>query len=360
MTQENGGRAERTISKRLYTDRNFFDSLAQSLFAPSWQFLTADAHLKAAGQVLPITVLENFLDQPILLTRSSDDRINCLSNVCTHRGNLLVEGPCNTTSLRCRYHGRRFGLEGQFISAPGFEGAPHFPKAVDSLPHVPLKNWKTLLFAKVTNAAELFSFDELMAPIEERLGWLPLHEFIFDPATSRDYLVQANWALYCENYLEGLHIPYIHPDLANAIDTKNYATELFNFSSLQTAIASSPGESFTLLRHSPDYGKDIGAYYFFCFPNMMFNFYPWGLSINVVKPLSLERTRVSFLSYIWDEAKIACGAGAALDRVEREDEDIVEKVQQGIRSNFYQDGSYSPEWEQGVHHFHSLLKKFMP
>ena len=50
-----------------------------------------------------------------------------------------------------------------------------------------------------------------------------------------------------------------------------------------------------------------------------------------------------------------CGAGADLDRVEREDESVVECVQQGVRSRIYERGRYSPSREQGVHHFHRLL-----
>ena len=49
-----------------------------------------------------------------------------------------------------------------------------------------------------------------------RIGWLPLEEFVFEPSLSRDYLVQAHWALYCENYLEGFHIPFVHADLNTA------------------------------------------------------------------------------------------------------------------------------------------------
>jgi len=44
-----------------------------------------------------------------------------------------------------------------------------------------------------------------------------------------------------------------------------------------------------------------------------------------------------------------------LDRVEREDEAIVEAVQRGVRSRLYDRGRYSPTREQGVHHFHRLL-----
>jgi choline monooxygenase len=75
----------------------------------------------------------------------------------------------------------------------------------------------------------------------------------------------------------------------------------------------------------------------------------------VVRPLGVDRTKVSFLTYVWDETKLDAGAGAGLDRVEREDEAVVEAVQRGVRSRRYDRGRYSPTREQGVHHFHRLL-----
>ena len=87
----------------------------------------------------------------------------------------------------------------------------------------------------------------------------------------------------------------------------------------------------------------------------MFNFYPWGVSINIVIPLAVDRTRVRFLTYVWDAAKLDRGAGAELDRVEREDEAVVESIQRGARARLARRGRYSPAREQGVHHFHRLL-----
>ncbi|HVD51611.1 MAG TPA: SRPBCC family protein, partial [Candidatus Udaeobacter sp.] len=82
-------------------------------------------------------------------------------------------------------------------------------------------------------------------------------------------------------------------------------------------------------------------------------------SVNVVTPLAVDRTRVSFLPFVWDAAKRESGAGAGLDRVEREDEAVVESVQRGVRSRLYDRGRYSPAREGGVHHFHRLLAEFM-
>src|SRR5256714_11368188 len=91
----------------------------------------------------------------------------------------------------------------------------------------------------------------------------------------------------------------------------------------------------------------------------MFNFYPWGLSLNVVSPLSVGRTKVAFLSYVWVASLRESGVGAGLHRVEMEDEEVVESVQQGVRSRLYDRGRYSERREVGTHHFHELLADFM-
>jgi len=87
----------------------------------------------------------------------------------------------------------------------------------------------------------------------------------------------------------------------------------------------------------------------------MLNFYPWGLSVNVVQPQGPSRTRVVFRSYVGNAALLGGGAGGALHQVEMEDEAVVLTVQRGIRSRLYRHGRYSPSREQGVHHFHRLL-----
>ena len=89
----------------------------------------------------------------------------------------------------------------------------------------------------------------------------------------------------------------------------------------------------------------------------MLNFYPWGLSVNIIKPISPDKTKVSFISYVWDESKLQGGAGALLDKVEREDEFVVEGVHKGLKSNHYTTGRFSPTREKGVHHFHRLLSE---
>jgi len=276
--------------------------------------------VSVAGQVFPFTLLPGTLDEPLVLTRDADDRLHCLSNVCTHRGTLVVEGAGHLQQLRCRYHGRRFTLDGRFHSMPEFEGTKNFPSKADDLPAVSVARLERFLMVALAPA---MPFDDVAASVRARLAGLPFADLVYDATATRDYLVEANWALYVDNYLEGFHILYVHSSLATTLDYGAYAVELERYAVLQLGIAK-PGErAFTLPAGHRDAQRSVAAYYFWLFPTTMFNVYPWGVSVNVVTPLAVDRTRVSFLPFVWDENARADGAGSGLDRGEREDEAIV-------------------------------------
>jgi len=350
-------RKAETIDTCVYTDQSCLDLARERIFRHSWQFMTDVNQIRVPGQVLPLTILERFVDEPILLTRDHDDQLHCLSNVCTHRGHLVALSPGQARCLTCRYHGRRFTMSGKFDYMPEFDETENFPTDADHLPEIPMRLLKDrLIFASVN---PMIPFEKLFADVERRMSFLPWDELVFDAGRSRDYLVNANWALYCENYLEGFHIPFVHAALNDAIDYGSYVTECHPYDVVQIGFAQGGESVFSLPVGSPEYGRDVAAYYYFVFPNLMLNFYPWGLSLNVVQPLAVDRTKVSFLTFVSDPAKLDAGAGMGLDRVEREDEDIVENVQRGVRSTSYRCGRYSPTREQGVHHFHRLLVQFL-
>jgi choline monooxygenase len=239
---------------------------------------------------------------------------------------------------------------------PEFADAKNFPSASDNLPQVPFAAWSNHAFAALDPAAPLEAF---LGDIMARLAAPQVERFRLDPAHSRDCVINAHWALYVENYLEGFHIPFVHAGLNRVVDYASYAGELFRYATLQVALAKEGETAFDLPPGSADHGRRVAAYYAWIFPNLMLNFYPWGLSLNRVVPEALDRTRIEFRAYVGDESKLGQGAGAALDQVELEDEAIVEAVQRGVRSRFYREGRYSPSRERGTHHFHRLLCRFM-
>jgi choline monooxygenase len=328
----------RTLPARFYRDPALYDAVRERVFARSWQWAGDLADVTAPGSVAPRVLCPGLLDEPVLLARDTLGTLRCLSNVCTHRGHPVCSNAGVHEQLRCPYHGRRFGLDGRLRTAPGFDGAQDFPGPGDHLPQLAFGEAFGLVFASLAPA---LSFESWLGPLRERVAPQPMTH---DPARDRDYEFDAHWALYVENYLEGLHIPFLHPGLTETIDWKAYRYELFDHGNLQIAPARDSEPSF-----------GVAAIYAWLFPNLMLNFYPWGLSLNVVQPLGPARTRVSFRSYVARPAWLGQGAGGALDQVEMEDEAAVQAVQRGMASRLYDSGRYAPAHERGVHQFHRLL-----
>lgn len=325
----------------------------EALFPRAWHLVATLADLPVPGSVAPIVLLPGVLDEPLILVRSEAGTIRAFSNVCTHRGAILVDQPGCPTALRCPYHGRRFGLDGRMRHAPEFETSPDFPGAEDHLPEVAVGVWGPFIFVSLD---PLVPFTTLIQPVETRCGFLPIGDFQRDPTGDAVYEIEANWALWCENYLEGFHVPWVHPGLAAALDWRSYRTETVAWAVIQIGVASD-GERFTLPEGHPDHGHPVVALYFHLLPFTTLNFYPWGLSVNVVEPLGPTRTRIRYQTWVWRPELRGFGAGGALNDVELEDDAIVERVQRGVRSRLYRPGRYAPAWEEGVRHFHALLRE---
>jgi choline monooxygenase len=341
-----------TPAGRYYTDRQLFEK-SKHLFAATWQIAGIARSDIPNGYVIPFKLMPGFLDEPLLLAKDKSGISRIISNVCTHRAAILQDKESSCSAIRCPYHGRRFGLDGKFEYAPEFEGVANFPAEADNLPSV---SFRQFMGMNLCSISPHFSFEDLMAPVYSRLNWLKTENLRYK--NSAEYTVHAHWALYVENYLEGLHIPYVHPGLSRQLDYAGYTTELFRLANLQIGLARDNDHYFGLPPESQDYGKKIAAYYYWLFPNIMLNFYPWGLSVNHVIPITPEYTRIEYHTFILDESKAGKGAGADLDSVEAEDDQIVESVQQGVKSLLYKQGRYSVTKETGTHHFHCLLQEF--
>ncbi len=134
---------------------------------------------------------------------------------------------------------------------------------------------------------------------------------------------------------------FIYLLYTKVLDYGSYETETYTYCNLQIVYTDKAIEVFDLPENHIDYGKSVAAYYYWVFHNMMFNFYPWGLSVNIVKPIGLNKTEVSFIIYVYDASKLEKGAVSILDKVELEDEVVVENIQKGVSSSFYKANRFS-------------------
>ena len=344
-----------TLPAEFYRNASVFDTVKEKIFARSWIWVEDQTVLNEKQNIFPFTFLEGVLNEPLVFTKDQSGTTHCLSNVCTHRGKIIAEQASKGRLLTCGYHGRCFNINGQFKRMPEFKTAKNFPTPADHLSQIPFKEWLGMLFVSLDPKVSL---KEMTQPIIDRLAYLPLDTMAFDASTSKDYFIDANWALYCDNYLEGFHIPFVHPALNDALEFENYDYEISPYCNLQLGIGKADEPCFEIPEGHIDFGKRVYAYYYWLFPNLMLNFYPWGLSLNIVTPLSHNKTKVSFRSYIYPNAIMSPNENN-LDDTELEDEAVVESVQLGVQSRYYKQGRFSPTMEKGVHHFHRLVAEFL-
>ena len=316
----------------------------RAVFAKSWQLLAHAAQLAQPGD----HVIGEIAKVPLLLVRAADGELRALHNVCRHRaGPLALCDGRGAKRLRCHYHGWTYSLDGQLLSAPEMQTAADFDVASVSLPRARIAVWRNLVFAALDDNAP--PLDELLDGMDARLGSSAIENYVFHARESYD--IACNWKAYIDNYLEGYHVPHIHPELNRMLDYRSYVVETSRWHSLQH----SPLESGDALYGSGE------ALYWFVWPNTMLNVMPGRLQTNRVLPLGAERCRVVFDYYYPADVMPADQQHerdrAFSDLVQREDVEMCEHVQRRLASGSYDAGRLNPLRENGVHHFHELLRE---
>lgn len=326
-----------------YVDASTIQLDRRAVFDRAWHLVAHVSQLHDAGD----HVVADLAGLPVLAVRGADGEIRVLHNVCRHRaGPIAVCDGKGARSLSCRYHGWTYALDGQLCAAPEMRGAQDFNLADIRLPQLAVQVWQGLVFAAV-DADSAPPFEQFVAGIAQRLGSARgLAHYANHHRVSYD--IACNWKVYVDNYLEGYHVPHVHPGLNRLLDYRSYKTELSAWHSLQW----SPLESADTLYGNGD------ALYYWLWPNTMLNILPGRLQTNAVVPLGVDRCRVVFDSYYaesGDTAKRDADLSFS-DSVQHEDIGICEAVQRGLASGSYLPGRLNPLRETGVHHFHELLR----
>jgi choline monooxygenase len=334
------------LPPRFYTDAGMAALDRRLIFDRGWQLIAHVCQLREAGD----HVVADFAGLPVIAVRGGDGVVRVMHNVCRHRAGPIAS--CDglaAKALRCRYHGWTYTLDGTLRSAPEMGTAPDFNPSEIQLPQLTVRIWQGLVFAAV-DAALAPPFEAFVAGIDARIGAeRGLERFGHHRRVGYD--VACNWKVYVDNYLEGYHVPHIHPGLNSLLDYRSYVTETAQWYSFQW----SPLESGDGMYGNGD------ALYYWLWPNTMLNILPGRLQTNRVVPKGVDRCRVEFDFYYApdDSAEAAARREADLrfsDEVQDEDLTICEDVQRGLASGGYAPGRLNPLRENAVHHFHELLR----
>jgi choline monooxygenase len=338
-----------TLPAPLYTDASVFAAEREKIFLRTWQVVGHASQVASPGDYFTTELV----GEPLLIVRGADVKLRGFYNVCRHRAGPPAEGCGSRKLFRCGYHGWTYSLDGSLISATEIEGVEGFRLEDFALAPVRTEEWFNLIFVNLDPDAR---------PLRASLGELPRQAEKFHFAgmklfERRTYDMKCNWKTYVDNYLEGYHLPSVHPGLNRELDFNAYVVEPYarhvrQFSPIRGA---QPGD--TTPRRYQQASQDLTTDYFWIFPNWMLNCYPDNVSLNIVLPVEPERSVAIFEWYLPEKEHSSPAAKASVefsDQIQIEDVGICEAVQKNLRSRSYSRGRFSVQQEKGVHAFHRM------
>ena len=217
----------------LYTNPDVMVRERHDVFARSWQLVAHAAQLREPGD----HVIVEIAGVPLVLVRGDDHVLRALHNVCRHRaGPLATCDGRGMRALRCKYHGWTYRLDGQLRSAPEMDDCADFNVEDIRLPQGRIAEWNGLVFAALDPPVELA---DVLAGIDTRIDDSSVRDYAFSHRIGYD--IACNWKVYVDNYLEGYHLPHVHPGLNRMLDYRSYVTELADWYSLQHSPLESSG-----------------------------------------------------------------------------------------------------------------------
>ncbi len=353
-------RAE-SLPATAFVHPEFLELELGTIFAQTWQPVDLPDSANKPGSRVPF----NLLGSPFFLQRDQNGKLRCFPNVCTHAWHPLVEASSTGGMIICPQHGRQFDYQGRFVSQAGFEKIEGFPRDADHLWNIQVQEWGPLIF--VSRGDPLAPLSDFTENIQQSVPGIRSENLRRHHGEGDVREVDGNWKQHAWNYMDNFHIRFVHKGpggLADAIDMSSYRTELYKFSSLQWAYAMDPENGFDQkllaerFRDPKNPERRVFALWWFIFPNVALNFYPWGLSVNVYMPIpgKPDKTRFLWTQYALDEEKFQRRNSTWLgDQVDTEDIEAISLVNKGARSGFASRGRFAPKEEEGPHWFHRLV-----
>jgi len=342
-----------TIPSSWYTDARIFQLEQETVFSDSWQVAARLDQLRKPGDY----VTAEIAGEPVVIVRGSDDRVRGFFNVCSHHAAaVMTEDEGHANQMRCPYHGWTYSLEGELKGAPEFSDVCGFERSENGLRPIEISVWEKWVFARIGERRR-----PLKDADEEQLFELRLNEEIaglhlaqLDWFERRRYVLNCNWKVFVDNYLDGgYHVPHLHKGLDSVLDYRAYTIENGERYCLQSSPIVSRDDEVGAVR------AGTRALYYWLYPNFMLNYYDGVLDTNLVRPITIDRTEVIFDFYFADTSAAARQRNLQSinvgETIQGEDVDICESVQRGLNSRAYQAGRLSVRREAGEHLFHRLL-----
>lgn len=352
-----------------YVDEDIFTLEQEAVFAATWACIGFEKDAPLVGDVFPLS----FLDQPLVMVRSSDSDIRVFHNVCSHRGMILVEEPGNTRGLlRCPYHSWCYDLQGDlkrtpYIGGPDQDDHPCFDKSDHGLRAVRTATAFGMVFVNLSGEAP--AFKDVHADFLSR--WA---EFKDAPLThggadsTLTFTLETNWKLAVENYCESYHLPWVHPGLNSysRIEDHYNINEPGRFSGQGTTVYAptlmeGSDKTFPVLPDLSDMWA-TGAEYIALYPNVLLGIHKDHAFAILIMPDGPHRCHEQVEIFYYsdasarpDYADLREANASAWQQVFAEDVGVVEGMQRGRASSGFGGGVFSPVLDTPTRCFHMWI-----
>ncbi|MGE3288792.1 MAG: aromatic ring-hydroxylating dioxygenase subunit alpha [Pseudonocardia sp.] len=368
-----------TLLPDAYTSPGFFALERERVFAGSWVAVGIASDVDRPGACLVVEVA----GRSIIVTRHRDGELRAFHNVCRHRATRLLDPDAREVGrrgrIRCPYHGWAYDTDGACLGTPLFEGsgvpageepvfdtsvAKGFDRADHGLLPVAVDTWGFLLFVNL--ADDPAPLHAQLGDLAQRLGSYRLDEW--RPRRRRTYDVAANHKLVGENFMEYYHLPWVHPELNQVSRFADH--HRWQGPGMYTGMCTTPvsrnteaggWDGLRPLRSLDGHDADSGRFVWL-FPATALVVLPNHAFVLFCSPTGPDRTVETAVLLSHPEALDDPDAEQALDRLEkfwdlvnRQDLEIVERVQDGIRNPAYRGGRMCFRFEEPLHRFQNMV-----
>jgi choline monooxygenase len=328
-----------TMSASHYSGDDAYVRERVSIFRRSWLFLAHESQLSKPGDVVALTIA----GFPLLAVRDEKGEVRGFHNVCRHRaGPLAEEGESNCGArLTCRYHGWAYALDGRLALARDFGQANDFDPRGYGLFPLRCEIWRGMVFVNLNKDCEPLA--KSVASLDAKLRNMELEGLRIAHRSSHD--LKCNWKTYVENYLEGYHVPVVHPALDATMDAAHYEVDI--------------AAPTVFHRSATREGAAVAGIWAWHWPCLAINVYAAGVLMERIVPVNPRETRIEYLFLApknISREEIEKSIGASLVTT-REDIAICEAVQRNLDAGIYSEGRLSPKHEQAIAWFQSEVKK---
>lgn len=337
-----------------YHAADVFDVERERIFARMWICVGRTEDLAEPGAYRVTEVA----GEQVIVLRGEDGELRGFADTCRHRGTLLLEGEGRVRgAIKCPYHAWTYGLDGRLLGTPNVHREDGIDREAMGLWRVPLEDWDGFAFVNL---------DPTAASLQERLASDPdsplqLARYRVGDlrvGARRTYDVAANWKIVVENYHECLHCPTVHPELVKIVplyrsgEVEEDGQLLGN--SMGEGLTSFTSSGVSSLPPLPGISEeDVHTFYgVYLFPNLILNYHSETVNAVRIEPVGPERTRVvsEFLfapQTVEEDGFDPSEVVGFRDLVARQDWEVCELAQRGVRSRFYAAGLY-PRQERWI------------